>query len=261
MKDSKKYGDKIVKLYRALKRNHEKVEAVVHEDPIEAIVYGFIAEVLPLNKIDRARKRFQDYFVDLNDLRVARSDEILEVLDAEESTGLKLVNNMVKVLNTIYDQQHELTLVELKKLGKRPAKQALEELEGLSHFVQCYCMLTSLQGHAIPLTDGMIDYLKNEDMVHPKADRHDIEGFLSRQISAKDDYEFYLLLRETGEAATPHAKTAKKKTTKKKTKKKAAKKKAAKKTATKKTVTKATKKVTKKKVAKKTTKKKTTKKT
>lgn len=242
MKDSKIYADKVNKLYRSLKRGHDKVQAVIYDDPLQAIVQGFIAEAVPLKKIDKASKRVDDYFVDLNDLRVARFDEILDVLDADEAQGLKVVEKLVQVLNIIFDQQHELTLVELKKLGKRPAKQALEEIEGLSHFVQCYCMLTSLQGHAIPLTDGMIEYLKNEELVHPKAERHDIEGFLSRQVSAKDDYEFYWILREASESASSSPqkkkKTIKKKAAKKTTKKKTAKK-AAKKTAKKTTKKKA----------------------
>ena len=258
MKDSKIYADKVTKLYRSLKRGHDKIKPVTYDDPLNAIVQGFIAEAVSLKKIERAIKRVDDYFVDLNDLRVARLDEIVDVMDAEDNPGLKVAENLIQVLNVIFDQQHELTLVELKKLGKRPAKQALEEIEGLSHFVQCYCMLTALQGHAIPLTDGMIDYLKQEELVHPKADRHDIEGFLSRQISAKDDYEFYWLLREASESASS-AKTTKKKTTKKTAKKKVTKKTAAKKTTAKKTATKTVKKAAKKttkKVAKKTTKKK-----
>ncbi len=252
MKDSKIYADKVVKLFRSLKRGRDKIKPVTYDDPLVAIVQGFIAEAVPLTKIDRASKRVDDYFVDLNDLRVARFDEIVEIMDADDNPGLKVAENLTRVLNTVYDQQHELNLVELKKLGKRPAKQALEEIEGLSHFVQCYCMLTALQGHSIPLTDGMIEYLKQEELVHPKADRHDIEGFLSRQISAKEDYEFYWLLREVSESGS----ATRKKTTKKTAKKKTTKKKAAKKTA-KKVVKKAAKKVTKK-ITKKATKKKTT---
>ena len=251
MKDSKLYADKITKVHRALKRGHDKIDPVTHDDPLDAIVQGFIAESVPLKQIARSLKRFHEYFVDLNDLRVARTDEIVEVIEAQEVPGLKTAENLLRVLNTLFNRQHELTLVELKKLGKRPAKQALEELEGLSPFVQCYCMLTSLQGHAIPLTDGMIDYLKSEELVYPNADRHDIEGFLSRQINAKDDYEFYFLLREASETpASLQTKTPRKKTTKKAAKKSA--KKVAKKTTKKKTTKKAT-----SKTAKKTTKKKT----
>ena len=89
-------------------------------------------------------------------------------------------------------------------------------------------MLTSLQGHAIPLTEGMIEYLKSKELVYPEADEQQIGGFLAKQISARKGYEFYALLRNESEAFERDKKkkmktaSAKKKTTtkKKKTKKK-----------------------------------------
>ncbi len=100
----------------------------------------------------------------------------------------------------------------VKKTGKRPAKQVLEKLDGISHFAVNYCMLTSLQGHAIPLTQKMVEYLRSNELVGPQADEQEIEGFLTRQISAKDAYEFYALLRVESESLKlqPRRKTARK---------------------------------------------------
>ncbi len=61
-------------------------------------------------------------------------------------------------------------------------------------------MLTSLHGHAIPLTKKMIEYLRSNQLVHPDADEQQIEGFLARQISAENAYEFYALLRRCSES-------------------------------------------------------------
>ena len=70
-------------------------------------------------------------------------------------------------------------------------------------------MLTALQGHAVPLTETMATYLKENEVVDPDADVHDIEGFLTRQVAAKNAYEFYGLLRRESESP----KLAKKKPT------------------------------------------------
>ena len=89
----------------------------------------------------------------------------------------------------------------MKKIGKRPARQILEKIDGSSRFVVDYCMLTSLHGHAIPLTEDMIEYLRNNDLVDSNADEQQIAGFLAKQISAKNGYEFYALLRgESGKS-------------------------------------------------------------
>jgi hypothetical protein len=99
----------------------------------------------------------------------------------------------------IFEKNNAVTLEVLKKMGKRPAKQVLEKIPGTTPFVVDYCMLTSLQGHAIPLTKTMIEYLKANRCVHPQADRETIEGYLTRQIAAKDAYEFYTMLRQESE--------------------------------------------------------------
>jgi len=45
----------------------------------------------------------------------------------------------------------------------------------------------------------MIDYLRSSELVHEGADEQEIEGFLARQISAEEAYEFYALLRRQSE--------------------------------------------------------------
>jgi hypothetical protein len=100
-----------------------------------------------------------------------------------------------------------LSLQGLKKLGKRPSKILLEKLTGVTPFIVDYCMLTSLQGHAIPLTPSIVGYLKANQLVHAEATYEEIEGFLTRQISAKNAYEFYELLRH--ECESPKTKKTK----------------------------------------------------
>lgn len=214
MKDSKEYARKIRKLYRSLKRRYPKVESVTYEEPAEAMVYGILAENLTEAAAQSASKRFADYFVDLNDLRVSRGEEIAEVLGEDSPVTREIASALSRALLAIFDQYNAVSLQALKKVGKRPAKQILERLDGVSHFVANYCMLTSLQAHAIPLTTKTIAYLRSNDLVDAGADEHDIEGFLARQISAKNAYEFYALLRR--ESESPRRK--RKKTTTGKTK-------------------------------------------
>jgi hypothetical protein len=54
----------------------------------------------------------------------------------------------------------------------------------------------------------MTEYLKGNELVDPEADEQEIEGFLAKQIPAKNGYEFYSLLRQESEA--PDADKAKK---------------------------------------------------
>jgi len=217
MKNSQEYSKKIQRLHRSLNRKYPKVQKVIHDEPMDAIVYAIISAELSKKATESAIKRFADYFVDLNDLRVSQTEEIVEMLGEDTPVTRTIASTITMVLRAVFNEYHKVSLEVLKKTGKRPARQILEKTEGTSRFVVDYCMLTSLQGHAIPLTKGMIEYLKSKELVYPDADEQRIGGFLAKQISAKKGYEFYALLRRESEARKSKKKK-KTKTTSKKTK-------------------------------------------
>jgi len=221
MRRSKEYARKVQKLYRSLKRRHPKVQPEHYEEPLDAIVYGILSEKLSEPDARAASKRFADYFVDLNDLRVARPEEIVDILCEDIPATRQIASTINRVLMAVFNQYNTVQLQALKKMGKRPAKHVLEKLDGISHFVVSYCMLTALHAHAIPLTEKMIEYLRRKELVDEGADEQQIEGFLTRQIAAKDAFEFYSLLRRESESPkTKRKKKTKAQTKKRKTRKK-----------------------------------------
>jgi hypothetical protein len=146
--------------------------------------------------------------VDLNDLRVAKAEEIADLYGEDSPPVRDAADRLTRVLMAVFNRFHVLTLAGIRKLGKRPAKQIIEALDGVTPFAVHYCMLTSLQGHAVPLTGRMIDYLKAEHLIHPQADPEDTEGFLAKLVPAKEGYEFYSLLRAQSETWRPSEKRA-----------------------------------------------------
>jgi hypothetical protein len=62
----------------------------------------------------------------------------------------------------------------------------------------------------------MLEYLKSNELVQSDAAIEEIEGFLERQISASQAYEFYAVVRHASESA---AKNSDKKNGKKDSKK------------------------------------------
>jgi endonuclease III len=196
MKNSRQHAQRLQRLYRTLKRAYPKVEPVNHDDPVDALIYGVVSEKLSASASEAAMKGIRRTFVNWNDLRVSRVEEIVEVLGDGSVVGRETAAALTGALRSVFDIHHTVSLQALKKLGKRPAKQAIEKLGGLSRFAVDYCMLTALQAHAIPLTERMLEYLKCHKIVDSRADEEQIEGFLTRQDSAKNAYEFYALLRQ-----------------------------------------------------------------
>lgn len=200
MKNSKEYAQRLQKLYRELRRVHPKVEKLTYEDPAEALICGIISEKLSEPATCRALREIRTAFVDWNDLRVSRIEEIVEALGKNTTSSRAAAFALTAALRGIFDEHHKVSLEVLKKLGKRPAKEGLEKLQGVSRFVINYCMLTSMQAHAVPLTEDMIEYLRRNGIIAANATEEDIEGFLTRQVPAKDAYEFYALLRRESES-------------------------------------------------------------
>jgi endonuclease III len=214
MKNSREYAQRLQKLYRGLKRAHAKTAVVSYDDPIDALIFGVISERMSDPAAQTALAGMNKTFIDHNDLRVSRVEELVELFEEDTPSGRQAAATLTMALRAVFDSFHTLSLSGLKKVGKRPAREALERLQGTSPFVVDYCMLTSFQAHAIPLTAAMVEYLRAHEIVDPQANEGDIEGFLLRQVAAKNAYEFYSLLRRESESP----KVAKRKT--KKTKRK-----------------------------------------
>ena len=189
------------KLYSRLRRRYPKAKKPTYDEPADALVYAIISENMDERAAQTAIKRFAYHFIDLNELRVSRVEEITEVLGEDTLATRDIASALTRALAGVFDRYNTISLKALKKTGKRPARGILEGMDGISTFAVDFCMLTSLQGHAIPLTKKMIEYLKDNRLVHADADEQDIAGFLARQISAENAYEFYALLRGESESA------------------------------------------------------------
>jgi len=200
MKNGKEYSKKVQKLYRSLKRKYPVVQKAIYDEPVDALVYAIISAELSEPGAQSAIKRLADYFVDWNDLRISRAEEIIEAIGPEASAARDIASALTTALRAVFGKYNMVSLKALYKMSKRPAKGFLEKIDGTNRFVVDYCMLTSLHGHAIPLTKKMIEYLRSNELVHAGADEREIEGFLARQISAENAYEFYSLLRRQSEA-------------------------------------------------------------
>jgi endonuclease III len=210
MKNSRQHAQRLQRLYRNLKRIHSRVEPVSHDDPVDALIYGVVSERMSAPAAEAAMKGIRRTFINWNDLRVSRVEEIVEALGDSSAAGRDTASMLTGALRAVFDIHHTVSLQALKKLGKRPAKQAIEKLGPVSRFAVDYCMLTSLQSHAIPLTGPMLEYLKQHKIVDSRADEDEIGGFLTRQVSAKNAFEFYALLRQECECPRMAEKDARK---------------------------------------------------
>jgi hypothetical protein len=159
------------------------------------------------------------------------------------------------ILRAIYLREHDVKLSSLFEAGKTEAKEYIQTLEGMSHFVAGRVLSLCFGVSAFPIDDRTFNALMNEGLLHDEADIEEAASWLGRQVKAKDVGKVHGSIHAWVEKKAVSKKNAPKKTTKKTTKK------TAKKTVKKALAKTAKTKVTNKKVAKKkATKKKTAKK-
>ena len=79
MKNSKEYSGKVDKLFRKLKKGGVKIEMIEYEEPVDSLIYATVGETTTKTEARKAVRRINEYFVDHNELRVSRIDEIEEI--------------------------------------------------------------------------------------------------------------------------------------------------------------------------------------
>lgn len=193
MKNSKEYSAKIARLFRYLKQRHAKVKKPVYDNAINSLIFAAIRENCSQTATKPLMRKLEKYFVDFNELRVSKIEEIMEVLGSTDDDFHKAADTMKITLDSIFGKYNALDLSGLKDMGKKLAKKELEELE-ISRFALNYCFVTFFGGHAIPLTEKMVEYLRSEELVYPDSTIEQIEGFLERQITAANGFLFYSAL-------------------------------------------------------------------
>lgn len=206
MKDSKLYAQRLKRLLKDIKQTGQ--EPVHYEDPLEALVHGVLCEYFSNQQAQQLYRKMMRHFVDFNDLRVARTEEIMDVWSEHSPQAKHAAAGIISLLMTVFNKFHTLDLAGLKQTGKRPAKQFLQAMDGVSKFALDYCMLTCMHAHTIAINELVYQYLKAEQLVHPEAKIEDIQGFLTRLVPAKQAYAAYQLLWAKAQTWASHPKKA-----------------------------------------------------
>jgi endonuclease III len=241
-------------------------------DPIAELVFSFLMWNATARQADTAFGKIMAQVVDLNELRVSLTNEIIEMIGVRYPDAGNRVIRMLQTMMEIYEREYDYKMGSLPAKSKREQREYLDTLPGMTPFVAARVALLSFGAHAMPVDDRLLTLLIKAGVFESGTTPADAENWLTRQIKAGDAMEAYLALQEwaDGQRVTipspPKAEVFKSAPVKsapvkeepaKKTKKSASTQKAAttkkvaKKTTKKKTAKKTTKKTTKKRVAKK----------
>src|SRR5215208_8459678 len=199
MKNATKHADDLRSLFRKLMKDC-KPEPRQAQDPLHALVRGAMSFDVPDARAEEAMKVVAQEFVDLNELRVATELEVQDLLGSRYPEIVRRVLMITQTLNNIFEREHTLSLDRLKTVSKRDARQFLRELPDIHPFVEAYVMLFAFEGHAVPVDNQTLTYLKAQGIVEENTTVDEAQRFIEHAMKAEECADLYACLRRTAQA-------------------------------------------------------------
>ena len=218
MKNGTAYAARLKKAYARIRSEVPTPQIPETDDPLRRLAVGILGVGCSSAVAEQAVERLVSSTVGWNDVRVSNADKIDEAMGGVIPDGRKHCQRLIDALQAIFDRENRLSLDGLKTMGVREAKQYLERLDGVDEYAVASVVLWALGGHGIPVNDRLFGALRDTDLIHPDADRAEVQAFLERHVSAADAKEFCLVM--TSFSPSKHGASKRAKTTGDKAKKK-----------------------------------------
>lgn len=194
MNDGTAYAKRVREEFARLRKLHDHPQVGPADDPVRRLAVAVLGEAAGEAAAQKAVDRLLEQMAGWNELRVSTPEEIEAILGDSIPDVRERARRLTDALNAIFYREHKVSLDRLKDLGRREARQYLEKLDGVDEYVVASVQLWSLGGHAIPVSDGLLESLRRHDLVHPKATRAEVQSFLERHVSAAEAREFCILI-------------------------------------------------------------------
>ncbi len=161
---------------------------------LSAVIYGICHEDTTREQANQALARFNDEFIDWNEVRVSSVSEIQETLAGIPEPEEK-ARKIRRFLRQLFSRTYGFTL---ESLAKKPLKEALKVLETYeafeSDFVTATVVQLALGGHAIPIDHAAERVLRRLGL--EEADVPSLRGAVERAIPKNRAMEFCALIEE-----------------------------------------------------------------
>lgn len=195
MRGATQCAKKLKSFFSSLRNKLGKLSPPPTSDPITQLVLGVLSRDVPESKARAALDTLRGLVVDYNELRVIPSFELAEML-GDYPDGRTKSEDILRALNTIFAQEHDVSLDKLADMSRKDAAAYLEAVDGLEAYSRARIRLLGLQQHAIPLDEAMWAAARKAAIIDAKCPLDEAQGFLERQISADDALEFVTLLHK-----------------------------------------------------------------
>ena len=194
MKNGTLYAGRLKRAYAKHRQETPAPDIPEVENPLRCVATAILAEGCSVAEARRAIDRALETMVDWNEIRVSDGLELNRATGNIIPHGVQCCERLIRALRTVFASENCLSLDRLKTVGRRDARQFLENLDGVGEYAVASALLWSLGGHAIPVDDRLLAALRDAELVYPTATRAEVQAFLERHISASEAKRFCLIM-------------------------------------------------------------------
>ena len=200
MKNGTLYAAKLRKAYAGVRSSVPKPQIPGPDDPLRRLAIAILSVGCSDEEAERGIDRALTVMADWNEMRVSSAYELNKATGNTIPQGVQRCQQLIDALQSIFDRENRLSLDRLKSMGRREARQYLEQLDGVDEHAAASVLLWSLGGCAIPVNNRLLAALREADLVNPTAHRAEVQAFLERHVGAADAKEFCMIMRSAGSA-------------------------------------------------------------
>lgn len=192
---AKNRGDRIQLLQKVVKKYYKPMPAPEGRSVLEHVIYASCLEDALYEAADEAFHRLQESYFDWNEVRVTTVSELCEVL-ANLPEPAAAATRVKKNLQSIFEARYSFDIEDMVKMNQGKAIQELEKFSGMSKFVLGYTTQHAFGGHAIPISQSIMNVLLATEIVTPvEAEKWQVPG-LERTIPKSKGLEFASCLHQ-----------------------------------------------------------------
>lgn len=195
MKEGTRYAANFKRAYNKLRQAARAPRIPEPVDPIRGLATAVLGVECGDKVASRAIDRAFDSMLDWNELRVSSVNEVEKAMGSAIPQVRARCELLLSALAAIFQREDRMSLERLSGLGRREAKHYLESLDGVDDYAVASVMLWSLGAHAIPVNDPLLEALRDAELVHPAANRGEVQAFLERHVPAAKAKETCLILQ------------------------------------------------------------------
>lgn len=161
---TKTRGERIQLLHKVVTKHFKPVAAADDRTVLEHLIYACCLEDAKYDDADEAFHRLQESFFDWNEIRVTTLSELRETLHNLPDAAAAAVR-VKKNLQSLFETRYSFDIDDMIKMNQGKAVQELEKLAGMTKFVLGYITQNALGGHAIPVSNTVMQILLATEVV------------------------------------------------------------------------------------------------